>query len=84
MCLEAVLDYFSSYQSTVIPWKWLENMLYTRWRVIYMSREERSTKDIAITLHVGQTFVKKIKRLFQENRSIKYRQRAKKTPKTKW
>ena len=31
-----------------------------RWRVIYMSREGRSARDIANTLHVGKTFVHKI------------------------
>jgi len=37
-----------------------------------MLREGRSTKEIAQVLHVGLTFVKKIKYLFDTNQNIEY------------
>ena len=43
-----------------------------------MLREGRTTMEIAQVLHVGITFMKKIKCLFDTNQNIEYRPRPRK------
>ena len=46
-----------------------------RWSVVFLLREGWGVADIVSVLRVGETFVRKIQRIFKANHSIEYRPR---------